>query len=92
VITGFRHKGLRRYHETGSLAGIQPRHASRLRILLAALESSHMIGDMDIPGLRLHALKGVQRGRWSVWVDGNWRLTFGFHGGHAHAVDYEDYH
>jgi proteic killer suppression protein len=92
VITGFRHKGLRRYHETGSLAGIQPRHASRLRILLAALESSHVIGDMDIPGLRLHALKGVQRGRWSVWVDGNWRLTFGFHGGHAHAVDYEDYH
>lgn len=51
-----------------------------------------MIGDMDIPGLRLHALKGDQRGRWSVWVDGNWRLTFGFHGGHAHAVDYEDYH
>lgn len=92
MITGFRHKGLRRYHETGSLAGIQPRHASRLRILLAALESSHVIGDMDIPGLRLHALKGVQRGRWSVWVDGNWRLTFGFHGGHAHAVDYEDYH
>ena len=64
----------------------------RLRILLAALEPSHVIGDMDIPGLRLHALKGVQRGRWSVWVDGNWRLTFGFHGGHAHAVDYEDYH
>jgi len=92
VITGFRHKGLRRYHETGSLAGIRPRHASRLRILLAALESSHVIGDMDIPGLRLHALKGDQRGRWSVWVDGNWRLTFGFHGGHAHAVDYEDYH
>jgi proteic killer suppression protein len=92
VITGFRHKGLRRYHETGSLAGIQPRHVSRLRILLAALESSHVIGDMDIPGLRLHALKGDQRGRWSVWVDGNWRLTFGFHGGHAHAVDYEDYH
>jgi proteic killer suppression protein len=56
------------------------------------LEPSHVIGDMDIPGLRLHALKGVQRGRWSVWVDGNWRLTFGFHGGHAHAVDYEDYH
>jgi len=56
------------------------------------LESSHVIGDMDIPGLRLHALKGDQRGRWSVWVDGNWRLTFGFHGGHAHAVDYEDYH
>ena len=60
--------------------------------MLAALESSHVISDMDIPGLRLHALKGVQRGRWSVWVDGNWRLTFGFHGGHAHAVDYEDYH
>ena len=47
---------------------------------------------MDIPGFRLHALKGSERGRWSIMVNGNWRLTFEFHEGHAHIVDYEDYH
>ena len=47
----------------GHVAGIQPNHASRLRIQLAALETAQMIGDMDIPGFRLHPLKGAERGR-----------------------------
>ena len=92
MIQSFRHKGLRRLYEAGSLAGIQPRHAQRLRMLLVALETSQKIADMDVPGFRLHPLKGQAKGRWSVWVNGNWRLTFEFRGGQAYVLDYEDYH
>ena len=59
---------------------------------LAAIDTARAIGDIDIPGFRLHARKGVERGRWSVWVNGNWRLTFEFREGDAHILDYEDYH
>ena len=92
MIQSFRHKGLRKFYESGSLAGIQPAHAKRLRMLLAALESARTIEDMDIAGFRLHALKGSERGRWSIWVNGNWRLTFEFRDGQAYVLDYEDYH
>ena len=56
---------------------------------LAAAVSAH---DMDLPGLRLHPLKGRRKGRWSVTVSGNWRVTFAFSGKDAVQVDYEDYH
>jgi proteic killer suppression protein len=92
MIPSFRHKGLRRYYESGSLAGIQPQHARRLTMQLAALDSAQVIEDMDIPGFRLHPLKGSDRGRWSIWVNGNWRLTFEFRDGQAYVLDYEDYH
>jgi proteic killer suppression protein len=86
MIQSFRHKGLKRFYETGSVGGIQPTHASRLRMLLAAPDS------LDVPGFRLHPLKGAAKGRWSVWVNGNWRLTFEFRDGQAYMLDYEDYH
>lgn len=92
MIQSFRHKGLRRFYEAGSVAGIQPKHAKRLRMLLAALDTAHTVIDMDVPGFRLHPLKGEDRGRWSVWVNGNWRVTFEFRDGQAHVLDYEDYH
>lgn len=92
MIQSFRHKGLRKFFESGSAAGIQPHHAKRLRMQLAALDTAQSIQDMNIPGFRLHPLKGEERGRWSVWVNGNWRLTFEFREGHAHVLDYEDYH
>lgn len=92
MIQSFRHRGLKRFFESGSSAGIQPHHAKRLRMLLTALDTAHAIDDMDIPGFRLHALRGKDRGRWSVWVNGNWRLTFEFRDGHAYVLDYEDYH
>jgi proteic killer suppression protein len=92
VIRSFRHKGLRRFYESGSAAGIQPKHANRLRMLLAALNTAHYIDDMDVPGFKLHPLKGEERDRWSVWVNGNWRVTFEFRDGHACVLDYEDYH
>lgn len=92
MIQSFRHKGLKRFFETGGLTGIQPQHAKRLRMLLTALDTAKSIDDMDIPGVRLHPLKGTERGRWSMWVNGNWRLTFEFQDGNAHILDYEDYH
>jgi proteic killer suppression protein len=81
MVESFKHKGLKRFFETGSAAGIQSHHAKRLRMLLAALDSARTVEDMDISGFRLHPLKGTGRGRWSVWVNGN-----------AHVLDYEDYH
>ena len=92
MIQSFRHKGLRRFFDTGSLAGIQPHHAQRLRMQLAALDTATTTQDMNIPGFRLHALKGAERGRWSIWVNASWRLTFEFREGHAYIVNYEDYH
>jgi len=92
MIRSFRHKGLKRFFETGSVAGIQPQHTKRLRMLLAALDTAQPIEDMNIPGFRLHSFKGSKRDRWSVWVNGNWRLTFEFQDGNAFLLDYEDYH
>lgn len=92
MIKSFRHKGLRPFYQTGSLAGIQPQHANRLRMQLAALDTAATIDDLDIPGFRLHPLKGRKGNRWSVWVSGNWRLTFEFRDGNAYVLDYEDYH
>lgn len=92
MIESFRHKGLRRFFETGSTSGIQARHAKRLRMQLAALDTAKTVEDMDIPGFRLHLLKGQLQGRWSVTVQGNWRLTFEFRDGNAYVLDYEDYH
>ena len=92
MIPSFRHKGLRRYFESGSVAGIQPAHAKRLKMQLAALDTAVTIEDMDVPRFRLHPLKGVDKGRWSIWVNGNWRVTFEFEDGNAFILDYEDYH
>jgi proteic killer suppression protein len=92
MIKSFRHKGLEKFYSTGSRAGIQPHHAKRLRMQLAALDTAGSIDDMDIPGFRLHPLKGSKKGRWSIWVNGNWRITFEFVDGDAYILDYEDYH
>ncbi|ABA56962.1 Plasmid maintenance system killer [Nitrosococcus oceani ATCC 19707] len=92
MIKSFRHKGLQRYFESGSKAGIQPKHAKRLRMQLVALDTATTIEDMDIPGFKLHSLKGSNEGRWSIWVNGNWRVTFEFRDRNAFILDYEDYH
>jgi proteic killer suppression protein len=92
VIKSFRHKGLQRFFETGSKAGIQPDQAGKLRRQLALLDAATAVEEMNIPGWRLHALKGDLAGHWSVTVSGNWRLTFAFVGMDAVWVDYLDYH
>ncbi|MFI3196723.1 MAG: type II toxin-antitoxin system RelE/ParE family toxin [Methylococcaceae bacterium] len=92
MIKSFRHKGLKKFFDSASLAGIQPQHAKRLRMQLVALDTATTVEDMDIPGFKLHALKGSVNDRWSVWVNGNWRVTFEFQNGNAFILDYEDYH
>lgn len=92
MIQRFLHKGLEVFFHTGSKAGIQPAHANRLRLQLARLETATSPLDMDLPGWRLHPLKGELKGHWAVWVDQNWRLVFTFDGDNAELVDYRDYH
>ncbi|UNK47896.1 type II toxin-antitoxin system RelE/ParE family toxin [Lysobacter sp. S4-A87] len=92
MIKSFRHKGLRRLFETGSASGVQASHARRLRMQLSALDTAQVMEDMDIPGFRLHALKGDMRGRWAITVNGNGRMTYEFKDGNAYVLDYEDYH
>jgi toxin HigB-1 len=92
VIRSFRHKGLARFFRDGSKAGIQASHASKLRLQLGRLDAAAGPADMDLPGWRLHPLKGGLKGLWSVSVDGNWRLVFRFEGEDAVLVDYMDYH
>lgn len=92
AIKNFRHKGLRRFFETGSTAGIQTKHAARLRLILGRLNVAAELRDMGLPGLDLHPLRGDRSGTWSVKVSGNWRVTFTFAGKEADDVDYEDYH
>jgi proteic killer suppression protein len=89
MIRSWRHKGLQRFFESGSKAGIQPHHAPRLARQLLALDNATAAEKMDLPGWRLHQLS---TGHWSVWVNGNWRMTFGFDGQDAVLVDYQDYH
>jgi len=92
VIKDFRHKGLKRFYLTGSCAGIQPSHASRLARQLARLNSAASPMDMNLPGWNLHSLKGSLTKKWAVKVNGNWRLIFKFKNGDAFGIDYDDYH
>lgn len=92
MIRSFRHKGLEAFYRTGRKATIQPAHATKLRRQLAKLDTAVSPKDMDIPGWRLHPLEGDLIGHWSVWVNGNWRLTFAFEGQDVILVDYQDYH
>jgi toxin HigB-1 len=92
MIKTFLHKGLRKFFESGSKAGIQPHHASRLAIQLQQLDGACAPAEMDLPGWKFHALTGDMAGHFSVWVNGNWRLTFRFEGADAVLVDYQDYH
>lgn len=92
MIKSIRHKGLKRYFDTGTASGIKTDHRKKLRMQLTALDTATTIEDMDIPGFRLHPLKGKRSGFWAIDVSGNWRLTFRFEDGQVHDLDYEDYH
>jgi proteic killer suppression protein len=92
MIQSFKHKGLERYFLKGSTSGIQAAHEKKLRLILGRLQAAAEVKDMDLPGLYLHQLKGKYKGRWSVRVNGNWRVTFKFDTPDAVDLDYEDYH
>jgi len=92
VIKSFRHRGIERFFRTGSKAGIQAKHAGKLRLQLFALDNAKQPHDMNASGWKLHPLAGELKNQWAVWVSGNWRLTFKFEGENAVLVDYQDYH
>ena len=92
MIQKFRHKGLRQLFDSGIAQGVNPQHVKRLKQILALLETAETIKDMDLPGLRLHELKGKRKGTWAVNVSGNWRVTFIIQRGDVFDVNYEDYH
>ena len=92
MIKSFKHKGSQKFYETGSTKSIQANHSRKLRMQLAALDTAINIEDLDLPGYRLHQLKGTRKETRSITVNGNWRITFKFTDGHVYIVNYEDYH
>ena len=92
MIRAIRHKGLRRLYEEDDPRGVMSEHAQKLRDILARLDAAATAADMDLPGLRLHSLKGELKGFWAVTVRANWRVIFRFVDGDALDVDYVDYH
>jgi len=92
MIKSFKHKGLKKYFDTGSTSGIQAKHQRKLRNQLVAIDTAHEIDDINLPGFKLHPLKGNRDGIWSITVNGNWRITFEFIDGNAYILNYEDYH
>ena len=92
MIKSWQHKGLKVFYETGNKAGIQPKHADILSMLLLQLASAVKPEDMDTPGNYFHALRGRLSHYYSVKVSANWRLIFQFDGEDATLIDYIDYH
>lgn len=92
MIRSIRHKGLRRLHEDDDARGVDAEHAGKLRDILARLDAARAVDDMDLPGFRLHPLKGEYIGFWAVTVRANWRVMFRFAAPDAFDVDYVDYH
>ncbi|PIV32939.1 MAG: Killer protein [Lysobacterales bacterium CG02_land_8_20_14_3_00_62_12] len=92
MIVGFRHKGLETLYRSGFSHGVQVAHLPKLGRILAALDAATSPAELSLPGYQLHPLKGALKGHWSVWVNGNWRVTFRFVGTDVEWVDYQDYH
>jgi proteic killer suppression protein len=92
VIKRFRHKGLEALFSTGSTKGIDANLAPKLRRMLVKLNDGPLPEMMNLPGYKLHPLKGDRKGSWAVWVTGNWRLIFEIEGEDATNVDLVDYH
>lgn len=92
MIKSFKHKGLEKFYETGSLKGIQAQHAQKLSNILAVLDEMSDLKDLSAPSFRLHKLKGEMDELWSVTIQANWRITFKFEDEDVYIVDYLDYH
>jgi toxin HigB-1 len=92
MIRSFRHRGLKALYDGRTARRVAPEHLKKLRDILALLDRSRKPDDMNLPGFRLHPLKGGLTGHWAVWVSGNWRVTFRFEDGDVVDVDYVDYH
>ena len=92
MIKSFLHKGLEKFYRTGSKAGIQAKHASKLRMVPGLLHMAAKTDDVNLPGYRLHSLTGKRKGFFPVWGNGNWRIIFRFVCDDIELVNYLDYH
>lgn len=92
MIRRIRHKGLKRFYESGDTRGISAQHVAWLRILLTALDAAASPSSLNNPAFRLHPLKGERKGQWAISVSGNWRLVFAFDGEDVTDLDLIDYH
>lgn len=92
MIKTIKHRGLRRLYEDDDSSGVLNQHLGKIRRILLALDQAGEIRALDLPGFRLHPLKGDLKGFWSITVSGNWRIIFRFEQGDAFDVDLVDYH
>ena len=92
MIVSFRHRGLKRLYERGDRSRVPPQLVDQAEDILGLLDMAKDPEDMNLPGYRLHRLRGNLRGFWSITVSGNWRIVFRFDGGNAFDIDLIDYH
>ena len=92
MILSFHHRGLRRLYQRGDNRQIPPQSLEKIERILARLDAATGPRHMDLPGFRLHPLRGPLRGFWAVRVSGNWRIIFRFEGNNVYSVDLVDYH
>lgn len=92
MIRSIRHKGLKRLYQADDPSGVDSEHVIKLRDILARLDAARALTDLDLPGFRLHPLKGERRGFWAIVVRANWRVIFRFADQDAFDIDYLDYH
>ncbi len=92
MIVCFRHKALEQLYRDGSKKGLQAAHVPKLLRILSLLDVAQCPDDLAIPSFRAHPLKGDLAGHWSIWVNGNWRVTFRLLESDVELVDYQNYH
>jgi len=92
MIKTFKNKALEKLFFEDDRKKLNPDHVSKILRILDRLDASTNPQDMNLPAYKLHELKGKMKGTWSVWVNGNWRITFEFKGNDVFNVDYLDYH
>ena len=92
MITSFKHRGLKRLYERSDHSKVPPEYAEKLENILFALDNATTIEALNLPGFRLHALKGDLSNLWAITVRANWRVVFHFDNGQARDVDLIDYH
>ena len=92
MIIGFRHRGLTRLYERGDRSRVPPEYVEKIERILARMDIAEQPNDLDLPGYRLHPLRGDLAGMWSISVSGNWRIIFRFDGDNVRDVDFVDYH
>jgi toxin HigB-1 len=92
MIRHFRHRGLKRLYDSDDRSAVNPQHADKIARMLARLDVATRPQELNVPGFRLHPLKGDLAGYWSITVSANWRIIFRFEKGDATDVDLVDYH